>query len=371
MSAVRKPEAAVILRVALRSIGSAVFVGWVVAITAGAASAQSCGPLPNTLTNNTTADATQVMGNFNTLLNCANNQGIVSAGAAGQVGYYSAAGNAVSGISLSSLLDAAFGATQGAILYRGSGGWTLLPPGTNGYVLQTGGTSAAPSWVPPATGGGGISTIVGAGVTSSAATISIPGSPVITRPALSAFTWLNQADATATDNPNGPLVLQTFQNTSGTNGINALIKPVAGTDWTVTAEYAQGNHTTAGIDFANDDYAGLIIYNSTTGRLYICGLNGTGSIGVASYTNTLSYSSNPGSLVILVNPSMIWTRAQYVSTTTTLTFSYSIDGFTWQTIYSTVSPFVGAATDYGIAVGSQNNINGYIISLNYFSDSSP
>lgn len=37
-----------------------------------AASAQSCGSLPNTLANGTNADATQVMANFNVLLNCAN-----------------------------------------------------------------------------------------------------------------------------------------------------------------------------------------------------------------------------------------------------------------------------------------------------------
>jgi hypothetical protein len=39
---------------------------------AGSASAQSCGPLPNTLTNGQAADASQVMANLNTLLNCVN-----------------------------------------------------------------------------------------------------------------------------------------------------------------------------------------------------------------------------------------------------------------------------------------------------------
>lgn len=37
-----------------------------------AASAQNCGNYPNTLTNGTNADATQVMANFNTVLNCVN-----------------------------------------------------------------------------------------------------------------------------------------------------------------------------------------------------------------------------------------------------------------------------------------------------------
>ena len=38
----------------------------------GTASAQACPTLPNTLTNGTAADATQVMANFNYVLNCAN-----------------------------------------------------------------------------------------------------------------------------------------------------------------------------------------------------------------------------------------------------------------------------------------------------------
>jgi hypothetical protein len=51
-----------------------VLVGLLFSFTlAGSASAQSCGPLPNTLTNGQAADASQVMGNFNTLLNCVNN----------------------------------------------------------------------------------------------------------------------------------------------------------------------------------------------------------------------------------------------------------------------------------------------------------
>lgn len=349
---------------ALRSVRVAAAVGLMLAVTAGAARAQSCGPLPNTLTNNTTADATQVMGNLNTLLNCINSNGSIGTSTAGQVAYYGASGNALSGISLSNLLNSAFGTTQGAILYRGSSGWTLLPPGTSGYVLQTGGTSTAPSWVPPATGGGGISTVVGAGVSSSAATIAIPGVPVITRPALSTFTWLNQASATATDHANGPLVLQTAQNSSSAN-VSALIKPVAGSNWTVTVEYAQGNQV------ASDNYAGLVIYNSSNGRLYVCGLNGAQSIGIGAYANVTSYPSNTGSLPILLNPGAVWIRAQYVSATTTLTFSYSIDGFTWSQIYSTASPYVGVPTGYGLAVDADNNANGYIVSTNYFVDSSP
>jgi hypothetical protein len=42
-------------------------------LSCGVAAAQNCNPLPNQLTNGTTADANQVMANFNSLLTCINN----------------------------------------------------------------------------------------------------------------------------------------------------------------------------------------------------------------------------------------------------------------------------------------------------------
>lgn len=59
-----------------------------------------------------------------------------------------------SGTTVSALLDAVFGTTQGAVLYRGASLWAALAPGTSGQVLTTGGASANPRW---AAGGGGSS----------------------------------------------------------------------------------------------------------------------------------------------------------------------------------------------------------------------
>lgn len=50
------------------------------------------------------------------------------------------------GTSLSALIDAAIGSTQGDIIYRNGSIWTVLPPGTNGQALTTGGIAANPSW---------------------------------------------------------------------------------------------------------------------------------------------------------------------------------------------------------------------------------
>ena len=44
------------------------------------------------------------------------------------------------------------GSTRGSVLYRGAAGWASLTPGTSGYVLQSGGAGADPSWVAAGTG---------------------------------------------------------------------------------------------------------------------------------------------------------------------------------------------------------------------------
>ncbi len=49
-----------------------------------------------------------------------------------------------SGLNLDSI-----GNVQGDILYRNATVWTVLPPGTNGQLLQSGGAAANPSWASP------------------------------------------------------------------------------------------------------------------------------------------------------------------------------------------------------------------------------
>lgn len=55
---------------------------------------------------------------------------------------------------LTAIIDSAIGSTQGDILYRNASGWVVLPPGTAGNVLSTGGSAANPSWI--SAGGSGI-----------------------------------------------------------------------------------------------------------------------------------------------------------------------------------------------------------------------
>lgn len=55
-------------------------------------------------------------------------------------------GTNFSSATLSSIMDAVFGSAQGDILYRNASAWTVLAPGTAGFVLKTGGAGADPSW---------------------------------------------------------------------------------------------------------------------------------------------------------------------------------------------------------------------------------
>lgn len=50
----------------------------------------------------------------------------------------------------SSTLDAAFGTVSGSVLARGPNSWVAVAPSTPGYILQSNGNSAPPSWATPA-----------------------------------------------------------------------------------------------------------------------------------------------------------------------------------------------------------------------------
>ena len=153
------------------------------------AAAASCA-LPYTLTNGQTADATQVMANYNALLNCLNN--IVPGGSTDAVQYNAGAGN-----------------------FGGVG------PLSNGQ-LAIGSTGGAPQ-AATLTAGGGIAITSGPG----SVTISTAGS-AFTPPALSAFTQLGDGtfNGSATQG-NGYVQLD-----GGTAGGASLWLLTAGVVWT-------------------------------------------------------------------------------------------------------------------------------------------
>ena len=87
------------------------------------------------------------------------------------LGNNSGASTVPAALTASNVLDMV-GATQGDILYRGSGGWSALAPGTSGQVLQSQGAGANPQW---ANGNPGTVTSIGL---SMPADFTVSGSPV-------------------------------------------------------------------------------------------------------------------------------------------------------------------------------------------------
>jgi hypothetical protein len=80
---------------------------------------------------------------------------VLPPGTAGNILATGGAGANPAWTTLNATLDTAFGGTQGSILYRNATVWTTLAPGTIGQVLQTGGAGANPSWTTAPTGATG------------------------------------------------------------------------------------------------------------------------------------------------------------------------------------------------------------------------
>lgn len=94
---------------------------------------------------------------------------------------FAGSANTIAGATLSSIIDAAIGSTQGNILYRNAANWTVLAPGVAGQFLQTGGPAANIAWA--SEGGTGTVTSFSAGTLSPLFTTSV-ANPTTT-PALS------------------------------------------------------------------------------------------------------------------------------------------------------------------------------------------
>jgi hypothetical protein len=71
------------------------------------------------------------------------------------IGRNTAGAGAGEEVTLSQFLDWIGSPAQGDILFRGAAGWQRLGAGTSGFLLQSGGAGANPSWVVAPSGGGG------------------------------------------------------------------------------------------------------------------------------------------------------------------------------------------------------------------------
>ena len=79
-------------------------------------------------------------------------------GTANQLPFVNSGATGLTFGALSTLVDNAFGSTQGSVIYRGAATWTALSPGSAGQFLQTQGAGLNPSWA-AAAGGGSVTSV--------------------------------------------------------------------------------------------------------------------------------------------------------------------------------------------------------------------
>lgn len=203
---------------------------------------------------------------------------------------FAGSANTIAGATLTSIIDASIGNTQGNILYRNATDWVVLAPGTSGQFLQTLGAGANVQWAPgdgagtvtsitaatgitltpnPITSSGTVGLTIpvvvssgGTGITSATAYAVLCGGTTSTG-AFQSVSGLGSAGEVLTSNGAG--ALPTWQAASGgsspwTAGTGTLSAKGGGAGVTAGGNYslAYGNNTTA----SNAAYS-MAIGNST------------------------------------------------------------------------------------------------------------
>ncbi len=131
----------------------------------------------------------------------------------------------------SAILDT-IGSTQGDILYRNASGWVVLPPGSAGQILTTGGALANPAW--SAVGSGSVQS-VGLALPSSILTVS--GSPVTTTGTLTGTLATQTANTVWAGPTTGAAATPTFRALVGADLPNPSASTLGGIQSTVGASH--------------------------------------------------------------------------------------------------------------------------------------
>jgi hypothetical protein len=297
----------------------ALSIGYLVLSSLGAAEAQ-CPALPNTLTNGQTADATQVMANFNQLETCLNS-GLLS----------------VPPVS--------------SLAVTGPGGGTATiqnPAATTNYNFNLPSGPGAPGQF--LTSGGGTNPLTWTTAPSANPPPLIDGIPV-GRPAGSSFTWMNQGGASYAEYTNGPITL-TIPAQSGDQVRGIGQAPPSSTPYTLTAK----------IDtmlWGKDYYvAGIYVLDSGGKLLTIQYQTATISgatphnIGVNRWNSATSFNSSPKGEQVSESRTW-WLRIN--NDGTNWNFYVSPNGADWMLFYSEgVTAFLGS-TIASLGVFGDNN----------------
>ncbi|MBZ9765503.1 hypothetical protein LB526_01840 [Mesorhizobium sp. CA6] len=260
---------------------------------AGANSARAACTLPNTLTNGQTADATQVMADFNALVACLNAAGPGGSGSSVQYNNGSGAFAGVGPLADGQLvIGATGGVPQAQNLTAGSG--ITITNGPGSVTISSAGGS-----------GGSVSPFYDANV--------IP----LTKPTASSFTVANSTGntGTLTDMASRGVVLST----PGSGNVNTTMEqPIANSStFTVTAlVYPVG--------YLTGNWFWGICVKDTAGKYAVFGFRNQTPVSYFKFSNINTYNSSSTSTGIVNAQNPIWVKLQAASGT--FTFSFSFDG---------------------------------------------
>jgi hypothetical protein len=159
------------------------------------AEAANCNSNPFTLTNGQTADATQVMANFNNLLNCSNNN-LAHNGANSDLTSISGLTTPLS-VPQGGTGAATFPLTNGLLVGNGTNIFTTVAPSTKGNLLASDGTQWKSVLTPAVT------SILATGLLSSSPIAGITTTGTLNVPAANAATTLAGTDVLSALTPGG------------------------------------------------------------------------------------------------------------------------------------------------------------------------
>jgi len=299
-------------------------------------------------------------------------------------------------VSLSAILDSNIGSTQGEMLFRGSGGWVGLSPGTSGQLLQTKGAGADPAWttisgvgtVTSVNGSGGTTglTLTGGPITSSG-TLTLGGTLAIANGGTGQTTASAAFNALSPITSTGDLIIG-----NGTNSATRLAIGTSGYVLTSNGTTASWAASSGGVSSFSAGTTGFTPNTATTGAITLSGtLNiangGTGitSFGTGVQTALGQNVTGSGSIVLATSPTLV-TPALGTPSSATLTNATGLplstgvtgtlpiaNGGTGQTTASTAFNALSPITSTGdLIIGNGTNSatrlaigsNGYVLTSN-------
>ena len=280
-------------------------------VTGGFSAAHAqCAALPNQLTNGQTADATQVMGNFDQLRDCLNS-GDLTVPPVSSLEITGAGGGTATIMNPAATSNYNFNLPVG--------------PGTAGQILTSDGPVNPMSW---------------ATIPAAVPPPIVDGIPV-GRPAAASLSWMNQGGAAYTEHTNGPITLTIpAQSTDALRGLGQV--PPGSTPYTLTAKLdtllVGTNYYVSGI-YIRDSGGKLLTLSYQTS-------NGPNII-VTRWNSVTLYNATPKGKLISAARTW-WLRVN--NDGTNWTFSMSHNGADWLSFYSeSLTAFLGSTiTDLGV-----------------------